>query len=112
MKKDFDFEMFLDEHGDVFPQYLSQICAREYGTERHEKLTGKIERIYEKYPKIAEIIDMDRPASLTEEECEVLIELLHTKELIDDIRAKEIYFQGCWDCVKHLKTMNLITDNM
>lgn len=108
MKKEYSIEMFLEECGDTLSEYLSHVSTKKYDTDRCRKLNEKINRILAEYPDIAAIIDMDRPKNLTQDECAVLIELLHARAMIDEIGEREVYFQGCLDCIKYLKMLKLL----
>lgn len=77
MQNMFKFETFVDVHSNIFEEYLSSVIAKlPEGNEDYRALQKKIEDLYQKYPKVQNMLDMEMEA---------------------------IYFRGCYDGVGYLK---------
>lgn len=100
MAKDLSFSTFLDEYDTDFFGYLSKT--------RYKELTEKIKTLYEQYPNVRKVLDVDRPCELSAEECTALSEVLKCKNEIANLELKEVYFKGCIDCVSYLKKLSIL----
>ena len=77
MSGEFRFETFVDVHSNIFNEYLSSVIAKlPKENEEYRAVQVKIKKLYEKYPKVFGVFDMEKSAELTEEECAALIEVM------------------------------------
>lgn len=80
MSGEFRFETFVDVHSNIFNEYLSSVIAKlPKENEEYRAVQVKIKKLYEKYPKVFGVFDMEKSAELTEEECAALIEVMELK---------------------------------
>ena len=108
MAKDLSFSTFLDEYDADFFDYLSKTSAACRSDKRYKELTEQIKTLYEQYPNVKAVLDVDRPCELSEEDCAALVEVLKCKNEIANLELKEVYFKGCMDCVGYLKKLNML----
>jgi len=74
-------------------------------------LRAEIESLYEKYPEVLGVFDMESSVELTEEECAALIKVMELRNKLMDMELQSVYFRGCYDSVGFLKkSRNFITD--
>jgi len=106
--KELSFETFLDAHRADFSEYLSRASTSARSENRYAELTEKLQRHYADYPKIAGIIDTEKPCELSEQECVTLIEILLIKNELAGLELEQVYFKGCADSVGYLKKMNML----
>ena len=108
MAKDLNFSTFLDEYDADFFDYLSNTSATCHSEKRYKELTEHMKMLYEQYPKVKAVLDVDRPCELSEEDCAALVEVLKCKNEMAGLGLKEVYFKGCMDCVGYLKKLNML----
>ena len=108
MAKDLSFSTFLDEYDTDFFDYLSKTSTACHSDKRYKELTEKIKTLYEQYPNVRKVLDVDRPCELSAEECNALSEVLKCKNEIANLELKEVYFKGCIDCVSYLKKLSIL----
>ena len=85
MSGEFRFETFVDVHSNIFNEYLSSVIAKlPKENEEYRAVQVKIKKLYEKYPKVFGVFDMEKSAELTEEECAALIEVMELKNKLTD----------------------------
>ena len=108
MAKDLSFSTFLDEYDTDFFDYLSKTSTACHSETRYKELTEKIKTLYEQYPNVRKVLDVDRPCELSAEDCTALVEVLKYKNEMANLELKEVYFKGCIDCVGYLKNLNML----
>lgn len=109
MSGEFRFETFVDVHSNIFNEYLSSVIAKlPKENEEYRAVQVKIKKLYEKYPKVFGVFDMEKTAELTKEECEALIEVMELKNRLTDLEMQSIYFRGCYDSVGYLKKAGIL----
>lgn len=109
MRNTIHFETFVDIYSNIFQEYLSSVIAeqaRENETCRARQ--NEIENLYEKYPKVLNVLDMEKAAALNEEECAALIRVLGLKSRLADMEMESVYFRGCYDSVGYLKKAGIL----
>ena len=103
------FERYIfDEYDTDFFDYLSKTSTACHSETRYKELTEKIKTLYEQYPNVRKVLDVDRPCELSAEECTALSEVLKCKNEIANLELKEVYFKGCIDCVSYLKKLSIL----
>lgn len=106
---EFRFETFVDVHSNIFNEYLSSAIAKfSKENEEYRAVQAEIEGLYEKYPKVLGVFDMEKSAKLTEEECAALIEVMEPKNKLTDMEMQSVYFRGCYDSVGYLKKAGIL----
>lgn len=60
MAKDLSFSTFLDEYDTDFFDYLSKTSTACHSETRYKELTEKIKTLYEQYPNVRKVLDVDR----------------------------------------------------
>ena len=109
MSGEFRFETFVDVHSNIFNEYLSSVIAKlPKENEEYRAVQVKIKKLYEKYPKVFGVFDMEKSAELTEEECAALIEVMELKNKLTDFEMQSVYFRGCYDSVGYLKKAGIL----
>ena len=89
MSGEFRFETFVDVHSNIFNEYLSSVIAKlPKENEEYRAVQVKIKKLYEKYPKVFGVFDMEKSAELTEEECAALIEVMELKNKLTDLEMQ------------------------
>ena len=100
MSGEFRFETFVDVHSNIFNEYLSSVIAKlPKENEEYRAVQVKIKKLYEKYPKVFGVFDMEKSAELTEEECAALIEVMELKNKLTDMEMQSVCSRGCYDSV-------------
>lgn len=108
MQDKFNFETFLDVYRGEFDEYLSSSIVDVYATQRHKEIINEQDMLYKKYPKVKNVIDMEKPNELSKEECTALIRVYKLKNELIAIEMQDVYFKGCGDCVGYLKKIKLL----
>lgn len=66
MAKELSFDTFLDAHSADFADYLSRASSAARSDKRYAELTQKLQQLYDDHPKIAGIVDTEKPCDLSE----------------------------------------------
>ena len=109
MSDAFRFETFVDDHDNVFNEYLGSVIAKlSRENEEYRAVRAEIEGVYEKYPKVLDVFDTETAAELTEEECAALIKVMELRNKLTDMEMQSVYFRGCYDSVGYLKKAGIL----
>lgn len=109
MSEDFRFETFVDVHNNIFKEYLSSAVARlSESKPEYRTAMDRINSLYEQYPKVLGVLDLEEPADLSAQECKALIEILSLRNKLSDMESEAIYFRGCYDSVGYLKKAGVL----
>lgn len=108
MADKFNFETFFEAYSGEFAEYLSRVSTYAVSDAEHKKLTEENDELYRLYPKVLQVMDMDTPCGLTEQECAALIQVLSNRNKLIELEEKQVYFKGCIDCVGYLKKLDLL----
>ena len=108
MAKELSFDTFLDTHNADFKEYLSRASTAARSEKRYAKLMEQLQVLYNNHPKIKEVVDVEKPCELSEQECSILIKTLLIKNELAGLELEQVYFKGCADCVGYLKKMNML----
>lgn len=58
---EFQFETFADVYHSIFSEYLSSVIAKlPKENEKYRAMKEELSSLYDKYPKILDIFDMDK----------------------------------------------------
>lgn len=109
MSDAFRFETFVDVHSNIFNEYLGSVIAKlSRENEEYRDVRAEIKSLYEKYPKVLGVFDMETSAELTEEECAALIKVMELRNKLTDMEMQSVYFRGCYDSVGYLKKAGIL----
>lgn len=108
MQGKLNFETFLDAYRGEFDEYLSSSVVNVYSTQRHKEIMDEQDMLYQKYPKVKDVIDLEKTHALSEEECTALIRVYGLKNELIAIEMQDVYFKGCGDCVGYLKKAGVL----
>ena len=104
MSLEFQFETFVDVYHSIFSEYLSSVVAKlPKENEKYRAMKEELSSLYDKYPKILDIFDMDKAEGLSAEECAGLVKVLQLRNELTDMELQSVYFRGCYDGVGYLK---------
>ncbi len=106
---DFEFETFIDTQSSVFMAYVSSIVAKLAGSDRaYQDIRSEISKIYDQYPKVAQLLDVEKTADLSKQDCEALVKILLLRNQLTDLEMQAVYLRGCCDCVGYLKKAGVL----
>lgn len=109
MSDTFKVETFVDVHSNIFEEYLSSVTAKlRRENEEYRSIQSEIEELYEKYPKVLDVFDMEKSAELREQECTVLIKVIELKNKLTDMEMQSVYFRGCYDSAGYMKKAGVL----
>lgn len=109
MLDNFQFETFVDVHSNIFEEYLSSVITKlSKDNSEYRAVKDRIASIYEQYPKVLGVLDMEKPCNLNEQECKALIEILSLRNKLYAMESEAIYFRGCYDSVGYLKKAGIL----
>ena len=102
-------ETFIDCFGNSFGEYISSVVnkLRDIDSE-YRDIEERIVKLYEDYPRIKAVFDMEQAAELSEQECKALVEVLTLRNKLFDKQQEAIYLRGCFDSVGYLKKATII----
>ena len=109
MSFEFQFETFVDVYHSIFSEYLSTVIAKlPKENEKYRAMKEELSNLYDKYPKILDIFDMDKAEGLSAEECAGLVKVLQLRNELTDMELQSVYFRGCYDGVGYLKKAGIL----
>ena len=109
MSLEFQFETFVDVYHSIFSEYLSSVVAKlPKENEKYRAMKEELSSLYDKYPKILDIFDMDKAEGLSAEECAGLVKVLQLRNELTDMELQSVYFRGCYDGVVYLKKAGIL----
>jgi hypothetical protein len=109
MSDTFKFETFVDVHSNIFEEYLSSVTAKlRRENEEYRAIQSEIEELYEKYPKVLDVFDMEKSVELSEQECVALIKVMELKNKLTDMEMQSVYLRGCYDSVGYMKKAGIL----
>ena len=88
MQGKLNLETFLDAYRGEFDEYLSSSLVDVYATKRHKEIMDEQDKLYQKYPKVKDVIDMGKSHELAEEECTALIRVYNLKMSLLRLRCR------------------------
>lgn len=113
MSDAFGFETFVDVHSNIFEEYLSSVIAKlPKENEEYRAIQSEIEELYEKYPKVLDVFDMEKSAELSGQECTALIKVMELKNKLTDMEMQSVYFRGCYDSAGYMKKAGILQNTI
>ena len=102
-------ETFIDRYSSSFEEYLSSVVNKLRDTDSEYKdIEERIAKLYEDYPRVKAVFDLEQAAALSEPDCKALLEVLTLRNKLFDKQQEAIYLRGCFDSVGYLKKATII----
>ena len=102
-------ETFIDLYSNIFEEYISSVVNKLRDTDSdYKKIEERIANIYEEYPRVKAVFDLEQAAELSEQDCKALIEVLTLRNRIFDKQQEAIYLRGCYDSIGYLNKAGII----
>jgi len=98
MSLEFQFETFVDVYHSIFSEYLSTVIAKlPKENEKYRAMKEELSNLYDKYPKILDIFDMDKAEGLSAEECAGLVKALQLRNELTDVKLTPPFLHNFGD---------------
>lgn len=102
-------ETFIDRYSSSFEEYLSSIVKKLRDTDSEYKdIEERIAKLYEDYPIVKSVFDLEQAAALSEPDCKALLEVLTLRNKLFDKQQEAIYLRGCYDNIRYLNKAGII----
>lgn len=109
MKANEQAETFIDRCSNSFEEYLSSVVSKLHDTDSEYKdIEERIAKLYEDYPRVKAVFDLEQAAALSEPDCKVLLEVLTLCNRLFDKQQEAIYLRGCYDSIGYLKKATIM----
>ena len=102
-------ETFIDRCSNSFEEYLSSAVNKLRDTDSEYKdIEERIAKLYEDYPRVKAVFDLEQAAALSELDCKALLEVLTLRNRLFDKQQEAIYLRGCYDSIGYLKKATIM----
>lgn len=102
-------ETFIERYSNSFDEYLSSVANNLRDTDsEYKNFEERISNIYEEYPRVKAVFDLEQAAELSEHDCKALVEVLTLRNRIFDKQQEAIYLRGCYDSIGYLNKAGII----
>lgn len=102
-------ETFIDRCSNSFEEYLSSVVNKLRDTDSEYKdIEERIARLYEDYPRVKAVFDLEQAAALSELDCKALIDILSLRNRLFDKQQEAVYLRGCYDSIGYLKKATIM----
>ena len=102
-------ETFIDRYSSSFEEYLSSVVNKLRDTDSEYKdIEERIAKLYEDYPIVKAVFDLEQAAALSEPDCKVLINILSLRNRLFDKQQEAIYLRGCYDNIGYLSKAGIL----
>ena len=102
-------ETFIDRYSSSFEEYLSSVVNKLRDTDSEYKdIEERIAKLYEDYPIVKAVFDVEQAAALSEPDCKALLEVLTLRNRLFDKQQEAIYLRGCYDNIRYLNKAGII----
>ena len=109
MKANEQAETFIDRYSSSFEEYLSSVVNKLRDTDSEYKdIEERITKLYEDYPIVKAVFDLEQAAALSEPDCKALLEVLTLRNKLFDKQQEAIYLRGCYDSIGYLKKATIM----
>ena len=109
MKANEQAETFIDRYSSSFEEYLSSVVNKLRDTDSEYKdIEERIAKLYEDYPRVKAVFDLEQAAALSELDCKALLEVLTLRNKLFDKQQEAIYLRGCYDSIGYLKKATIM----
>ncbi len=100
---------FIDRYSNSFEEYLSSVVSKLSDTDSEYKdIEERIAKLYEDYPRVKAVFDLEQAAALSELDCKALLEILTLHNNLFDKQQEAIYLRGCYDNIRYLNKAGII----
>lgn len=91
-----ELENFLNEYKDSFEDYFDKkVMVNLEKRKDYKKISDKINKIYDKYPKLKNFIKDEVPATFNQDETETFRRLYNLYDSLKNIEILEAFKLGC-----------------
>ena len=102
-------ETFIDRYSSSFEEYLSSVVNKLRDTDSEYKdIEERIAKLYEDYPRVKAVFDLEQAAALSELDCKALIDILSLRNRLFDKQQEAVYLRGCYDSIGYLKKATIM----
>ena len=102
-------ETFIDRCSNSFEEYLSSVVNKLRDTDSEYKdIEERIAKLYEDYPRVKAVFDLEQAAALSELDCKALIDILSLRNRLFDKQQEAVYLRGCYDSIGYLKKATIM----
>jgi hypothetical protein len=102
-------ETFIDRYSSSFEEYLSSVVNKLRDTDSEYKdIEERIAKLYEDYPIVKSVFDLEQAVALSEPDCKALLEVLTLRNRLFDKQQEAIYLRGCYDNIRYLNKAGII----
>ena len=102
-------ETFIDRCSNSFEEYLSSVVNKLRDTDSEYKdIEERIAKLYEDYPRVKAVFDLEQAAALSELDCKALLEVLTLRNRLFDKQQEAIYLRGCYDSIRYFKKATIM----
>ena len=109
MKANEQAETFIDRYSNSFEEYLNSVVNKLRDTDSEYKdIEERITKLYEDYPIVKAVFDLEQAAALSELDCKALIDILSLRNRLFDKQQEAVYLRGCYDSIGYLKKATII----
>ena len=109
MKPNEQAETFIDRYSSSFEEYLSSVVNKLRDTDSEYKdIEERIAKLYEDYPRVKAVFDLEQAAALSEPDCKALIDILSFRNRLFDKQQEAVYLRGCYDSIGYLKKASIM----
>lgn len=109
MKTSEKMETFIDRYSNIFEEYISSVVNKLRDTDsEYKEIEERISNIYEEYPIVKAVFDLEQAAELSEQDCKAVIEIITLRNRLFDKQQEAIYLRGCYDSIGYLNKAGII----
>ena len=102
-------ETFIDRYSNIFEEYISSVVNKLRDTDsEYKEIEERISNIYEEYPIVKAVFDLEQAAELSEQDCKAVIEIITLRNRLFDKQQEAIYLRGCYDSIGYLNKAGII----
>lgn len=102
-------ETFIDRCSNSFEEFLSSVVNKLRDTDSEYKdIEERIAKLYEDYPRVKAVFDLEQAAALSELDCKALIDILSLRNRLFDKQQEAVYLRGCYDSIGYLKKATIM----
>ncbi len=102
-------ETFIERYSNSFDEYLSSVVNNLRDTDsEYNNFEERISNIYEEYPRVKAVFDLEQAAELSEHDCKAIVEVLTLRNRLFDKQQEAVYLRGCYDSIGYLNKAGII----
>lgn len=102
-------ETFIERYSNSFDEYLSSVVNNLRDTDsEYKNFEERISNIYEEYPRVKAVFDLEQAAELSEHDCKAIVEVLTLRNRLFDKQQEAVYLRGCYDSIGYLNKAGII----